>query len=41
MFSERPVPRNAPEWVVKDNSSTFLKFITSGSTDNHIASEQE
>lgn len=41
MFSERPVPRNAPEWVVKGNSSTFLEFITSGSTDNLIASAQD
>lgn len=41
MFSERANPRNAPKWVVKGNPSTVLEYMTSGSTDDTSASEQD
>lgn len=34
ILSERPIPKDAPTWVVHGNSSSFLDYITSGHTDN-------
>lgn len=34
ILSERPIPKDAPAWVVHGNSSSFLDYITSGHADN-------